>query len=236
MLELVDKYEKVLCKNNFHFQGGFMELENKDICTKCGGKCCKKSGCDYFVSDFDLINKNRLLEILATGNVSITSALNIKMLPNGQKYIVPFLYLRARNKGRDVIDLFSLKRECIMLTSTGCSYSFDNRPGGGANLIPDKNGNCHPYKNPYEEMVKWAPYQSILSKLVKRYTGKSVDVVLKENIEQVCIDVLTKNFDGVSSLEIEDITSCIGEIVEVYPDCYKNALEKARQVMILKRV
>lgn len=69
MLELVDKYEKVLCKNNFHFQGGFMELENKDICTKCGGKCCKKSGCDYFVSDFDLINKNRLLEILATGNV-----------------------------------------------------------------------------------------------------------------------------------------------------------------------
>ena len=71
-----------------------------------------------------------------------------------------------------------------MLTSTGCSYSFDNRPGGGANLIPDKNGNCHPYKNPYEEMVKWAPYQSILSKLVKRYTGKSVDVVLKENIEQ----------------------------------------------------
>lgn len=213
-----------------------MELENKDICTKCGGKCCKKSGCDYFVSDFDLINKNRLLEILATGNVSITSALNIKMLPNGQKYIVPFLYLRARNKGRDVIDLFSLKRECIMLTSTGCSYSFDNRPGGGANLIPDKNGNCHSYKNPYEEMVKWAPYQSILSKLVKRYTGKSVDVVLKENIEQVCFDVLTKNFDGVSSLEIEDITSCIGEIVEVYPDCYKNALEKARQVMILKRV
>ena len=86
-----------------------MELENKEICAKCGGKCCKKSGCDYFVSDFDEINKNKLLEILATGNVSITSALKIKMLTNGQKYIVPFLYLRARNKGRDVIDLFSLK-------------------------------------------------------------------------------------------------------------------------------
>lgn len=212
-----------------------MELENKEICAKCGGKCCKKSGCDYFVSDFDEINKNKLLEILATGNVSITSALRFKMLPSGQKYIVPFLYLRARNKGRDIIDLFSLKRECIMLTPTGCSYSFENRPSGGANLIPSKNGSCRPYKDPYEEMAKWTPYQSILSKLVKRYTGKSVDIVLKENIEQVCFDVLTKNFDGVSSLEVEDITSCINELAEVYPDCYKNALEKARKVMVLKR-
>ena len=212
-----------------------MELENKEICAKCGGKCCKKSGCDYFVSDFDEINKNKLLEILATGNVSITSALKIKMLPNGQKYIVPFLYLRARNKGRDVIDLFSLKRECIMLTPTGCSYSFENRPSGGANLIPGKNGSCRPYKDPYEEMEKWTPYQNILSKLVKRYTGKSVDIVLRENIEQVFFDVLTKNFDGVSSLEIEDIKSCISELAEIYPDCYKNALEKAREIMVLKR-
>ncbi len=212
-----------------------MEYENKNLCAKCGGKCCKKCGCDYFVSDFDTINKNELLEVLSTGNVSIVALLNFKLLPNGQKTVVPFLYLRARNKDRDVIDLFSIKKECVMLTPIGCSYSLENRPGGGVNLIPGKNGSCRPYKDPYEEMEKWTSYQNILSKLVKRYTGKSVDIVLKENIEQVLFDVLTKNFDGVSPLEIEDITACVNELIEVYPDCYQNALERVKQITTLKR-
>ena len=29
------------------------KYENKEICKQCGGYCCKKSGCDYFVSDFE---------------------------------------------------------------------------------------------------------------------------------------------------------------------------------------
>lgn len=211
-----------------------MEYENKNLCAKCGGKCCKKCGCDYFVSDFNVINKNKLLEVLSTGNVSIVALLNFKLLPNGHKAVVPFLYLRARNKDRDVIDLFSIKKECSMLNPTGCSYSLENRPGGGVNLIPSEDG-CRPHKDQLKEMMKWGMYQNILSKLVKRYTGKSVDTILKENIEQVFIDVLTKNFDGVSPLEIEDITQCINELAEVYPDCYQNALERIKQITILKR-
>ena len=41
-----------------------MNYENKELCKKCGGICCKKSGCDYFVSDFKTINKQSLLEII----------------------------------------------------------------------------------------------------------------------------------------------------------------------------
>lgn len=51
-----------------------MEYENKEICKKCGGFCCKKSGCDYFVSDFGFITKGKIIEALETGNVSIVSA------------------------------------------------------------------------------------------------------------------------------------------------------------------
>ena len=29
------------------------KYENIELCKKCGGYCCKKSGCDYFVSDFE---------------------------------------------------------------------------------------------------------------------------------------------------------------------------------------
>lgn len=33
-----------------------MEMfENKEICKNCGGKCCIKSGCDYFVNDLAYI-------------------------------------------------------------------------------------------------------------------------------------------------------------------------------------
>ena len=38
-----------------------MEYENKEICKKCGGFCCKKSGCDYFVSDFGFITKGKII-------------------------------------------------------------------------------------------------------------------------------------------------------------------------------
>ena len=28
-------------------------FENKEFCKNCGGYCCVKSGCDYWVDDFD---------------------------------------------------------------------------------------------------------------------------------------------------------------------------------------
>lgn len=34
--------------------------ENKDICRCCGGKCCKKSGCDYAPKDFESLKINDL--------------------------------------------------------------------------------------------------------------------------------------------------------------------------------
>lgn len=86
-----------------------MEFENKELCAKCQGKCCKKCGCDYFINDFEEINKNSILKILETNNVSIVSALRSEYLPNGKKVLEPFLYLRARNVDRGVVDLLSLK-------------------------------------------------------------------------------------------------------------------------------
>ena len=145
------------------------KYEDKDICKSCGGLCCKKSGCDYYVSDFPSVTKSEILKALETGNVSIVAAIDIQRI-NGKLVASPILYLRARNKDRDVIDLFSMKRECSMLTDTGCSYDLEHRPAGGANLIPKKNilgiYKCRPSVNHLEEMEKWLPYQSLLGKMV----------------------------------------------------------------------
>ena len=45
--------------------------ENKEICRECGGKCCKKCGCDYSIENFDNWNIDNLQKILKKGEISI---------------------------------------------------------------------------------------------------------------------------------------------------------------------
>lgn len=213
-----------------------MEYENKDICKKCGGFCCKKSGCDYYVSDLDVINKENLSKLLDTGNVSIVAAIQFSKLNNGKKCCTPFLYLRARNVDRDVIDLFSMKKQCSMLTDTGCMYDISKRPSGGVNLIPGENMKCSPLLDPRVEVAKWNDYQNILSKLVKRYSGMSVDARFRLDVENVFFDILTENFDGVSPIEIADVLACFNDLVEIFPDEFKKARARVNSnPLVLKK-
>lgn len=202
------------------------KLEDKDLCKACGGMCCKKSGCDYYVTDFKTIDKGTILKALETGEISITST----FISNGNK-LKPFLYLRARNKDRDIVDLFSMKKECSMLTSTGCSYDLEHRPSGGVNLIPKRNilgrFTCYQLNNQYREIIKWAPYQNLLGKIVKRYTGKSVNKVISEDVERVMFEVLTGKFDGISKREIEDIKSGLPTLISCYKEEFTAAKKKA---------
>ena len=62
--------------------------ENKNICSSCGGVCCKKSGCDYFVSDFPSITKSEILKALETGNISIVAGVDIQKI-NGKTIAFP---------------------------------------------------------------------------------------------------------------------------------------------------
>ena len=54
------------------------KFENKNICRECGGKCCKKCGCDYSTDNFQDLSMKALEEILSEGKISIVAALNIK--------------------------------------------------------------------------------------------------------------------------------------------------------------
>ena len=69
-----------------------------------------------------------------------------------------------------------------MLTKDGCPYSLEERPKGGVNLIPYIDG-CFPYEDPLKIVKGFEKYQSILSKMVKRLTGKTVEQKLIEDIE-----------------------------------------------------
>lgn len=205
-----------------------MELENREICAQCGGFCCKKSGCDYIPSDFENMSINSLATKLEEGNISVVSALKFERLPNGKIYVNPFLYLRARNVNRPIVDLFSLKTRCSQLTEDGCKYSINERPSGGVNLIPLPNLKCYPKEYPTKLMLYWGNYQKVLSKLVKRLTGYTVEERLKLDVIKVFDDLANENFEDVSEIEIIDIKRCLPELVQCYGEYYNEVKENIK--------
>lgn len=206
-----------------------MDYENHELCRECGGRCCKKCGCDYYVSDFEALTKEALINILDTGNVSIVAAMVLKDLKSGEQLMTPLLYLRARNEGRDVVDLLSLKKQCSMLTSEGCTYSVDERPSGGVHYIPREDNKCKRDDDPKAEFYKWLPYQNVLSRMVKRYAHMSVDARLRLDVEELFKDILNENIDGVAKEELEEVLSGLPNLVSFFPDEY----ERARKACLL---
>lgn len=201
-------------------------MENKDICRQCGGFCCKKSGCDYASTDFKDLGINSLYSILLEGRISIVSAISFEKLNNGKLFANPILFLRARNIDRPIVDLLSMKKKCSQLTSKGCSYEHDNRPAGGRNLIPDENHRCHPEVSQMEIINTWNSYQRTLSKLVKRITRKTVDEQFRIDVENLFVDILNQNFDGVNEIELADIKSMLPHLVRAFPQEYDDAYNK----------
>lgn len=201
-----------------------MEInENTEVCKNCGGRCCKKSGCDYWPSDLPDKTYKGILKFLENGKVSIVAMMNFKRI-NGKLCNFPFLYLRERNTGRDIVDLLSMKTPCSNLTEHGCSYPYEERPSGGKNLTPSKDGLCYPKEDNLQKVLEWSPYQKQLEKIVKRYTGLSIDNKIKEDVVTLLTDIKEENFKNVSELEIIDVKRMLPMLIE----CYK---EQAEQVL-----
>lgn len=192
------------------------KVEDKSICAKCGGYCCKKCGCDYFVSDFESMKIDYLINVLNEGRTSIVAFLNFRRLQNGILVCEPLLALRARNINRDVIDLLSFKTTCASLEENGCYFDLEHRPSGGSSLIPGENMTCHNSVDKLTELKKWQPYQKVLERIVKRFTGMSVHAKLKEDVENLFYDILMKNFDGVSEAELYDVQGMLPLLKEIY--------------------
>lgn len=201
-------------------------IENYEVCAKCGGMCCKKCGCDYFVSDFESMKLDYLESKLDEGRISIVAAIDFDRLPSVKLTAIPILYLRARNINREVIDLFSMKTTCASLEENHCHYNLDERPSGGSSLIPGEHGMCYSEVDRLEELSKWNPYQKVLHRIVKRRTGMSVYSKLNEDIENVIFDLLLDNTEGVSPLEILDLKGMIPMLTETHPEQVKNAYSR----------
>lgn len=199
------------------------KIEDINICKQCGGRCCKKCGCDYSALDFDDLSYKTICEFLSEGKISVVSMVSFDRLSNGKKIANLFLYLRARNVDRDVVDLISVKTRCSQLTEIGCSYTYDDRPTGGKNLVPVEGGKCYPAEDQFELVKTWQPYQNVLRKVVKRYTGKSVENKAREDAENLFYRVFCDDFDEAMPEELLDLRTFVPALQQAYPDEAKKA-------------
>lgn len=205
----------------------YTNCEDKALCASCG-KCCIKCGCDYFPSDFEKIDIETIEKVLDEGRTSVIAYLIFKEI-NGKLIVEPMLYLRARNIYRPEIDLLSLKTACASLESEGCHFTIEERPSGGALLIPRPNLECYYEIDRDTEMRKWHKYQKALQRIVKRRTGKSVHEKLREDVENLFLALLNKEFNGVTERELKDVKEILSDLAKVYPNEFENALENHKK-------
>ena len=155
------------------------KLLQPELCQKCGGRCCKRSGCECHPIDFDY-DPEKMYEALKSGDYSISLlstdwgafretyygiTLNQKAILQGINYA---LYMRIRNVNRPVVDLIHLKTfegPCSMLKDKGCSLSFEKRPLFGKLLHTVDHHGVKICTSPLDRnflQQSWRDYQEIL--------------------------------------------------------------------------
>lgn len=139
------------------------------ICTKCGGKCCKNSGCYYSIRDFKEISLESLVRQLMKG---YTSIVGIEGEFSGYENS---LVLKVRNIGQAIIDIETpVQSPCILLTESGCMLKDEQRPYGGKALIPQKDHSCIIGYTLREAVEEWLPYQGLLFQLSNLFFNKDI--------------------------------------------------------------
>ncbi len=151
--------------------------QNKEMCSACGGWCCKRYPGLYSPEDIGEITVSKILDLLNSGTFSIDYWIGGIYGRGGD---TPFL--RPRKVGEPVIDKRSWGEiPCINLTETGCSLEFKHRPIQCRELVPNydflnKENNCSPADetNSKENLVKlWFPYRKILHQAVQKFSNSN---------------------------------------------------------------
>lgn len=175
-------------KNNIERDYDAIKNVNSEICTECGGACCKKCGCHFAPSDFKELTFEYLKREIERGYISIDCVDGEMIYQSGFFYI-----LRVRNQGAPIVD-FGYDRSrtpCSLLTKNGCKLSYDERPTGGKLLIPSEEF-CFDFSFGIKEKVRkceqkyeietccfeWRPYASIIGKLVQHFRDKDFSCTL----------------------------------------------------------
>lgn len=130
-----------------------MKYENQSLCSACGGYCCKNSPCFFMPEDFSDLSLEGLLKEFREKDY-LCIVLND----------VPYISMRSKHWKR-IVQLIETKippAPCILWTTTGCTFSYDERPTGGKLLVPTTNRYCYSKLDSKRFIEAWRPYTEVL--------------------------------------------------------------------------
>lgn len=151
--------------------------DNYELCSKCGGKCCKQMPGLFIPSDFKLITKDMLKTMVESGCYIFDGEWNYNVKTEQDE----LLYcIRPATKGESKLNiivnlhpssLFSYigeDFECFYLTENGCELNTNERPHECKMLEP-KEVNCkyHGVVNKLEIVKLWRNYSEMIKEIIK---------------------------------------------------------------------
>lgn len=149
---------------------------NHELCSKCGGKCCKSCGCHFSPDDFKEISFEYLKKEMEKGYISIDYVDGEIIYESVGIYI-----LRVRNQDAQIVDTGWKRSQCILLTEKGCKLDYEHRPTGGKLLIPSEEFNrrcdeitCRSKYSIKDCCYEWKPHQRILADLIEYFKEKEI--------------------------------------------------------------
>lgn len=134
-------------------------LNNEDfeICSKCGGKCCKHMPGSYYPSDFksEQLTKEGILDLIKNHKVSMDCY--------EDEIVQPFL--RPRINTDKCYGFWSFGGVCLHLTPAGCELPFEERPFECRSLDPHTCGSAKS-NGKKDGADAWEPYAHILREII----------------------------------------------------------------------
>ena len=141
-----------------------MELENKDFCAKCGGKCCKNLPGSCSVEDFK--DEKGIVKALNTGRYCIDWWEGDST--GGDRMETYFIRPSVKGEEGRLFHPTWGGTGCTFLTENGCELELEQRPLECQLLIPmEDNEECFLLKefSKKEASIEWLKYEYLFEKL-----------------------------------------------------------------------
>lgn len=154
--------------------------ENVHICRECGGSCCKNVPCHFSPEDFKELSF-RLMKRLLTDKKYISVVrfskriVEISFDEPMDKTFKHFYILRIRTSGTGIAARaadIDADDHCMLLTESGCSIAYEERPKGARMLIPRWEKCCEQLYNMDDCVHDWVKYQGLLERLYRYFERK----------------------------------------------------------------
>lgn len=155
--------------------------ENLNMCKSCG-KCCNHMAGTLFPEDIkETITKEVLLKYLEKDYCLDSWVGNASEDPKYDDITFYFIRPRHTNAKEYLLDE-SYGGICVLLTETGCSLTFENRPSQCKALIPKDSieKHCITKDETYSKKngaIAWLPYNSIFLEILNEYEGETLNSV-----------------------------------------------------------